>query len=68
MCFSLQTRDHDVWVEVNQSVHGHDFWQTDYNPKTATWEVTYTVALDRPNDVPVPTECRFLLNQEQREE
>tara|TARA_R110002096_G_scaffold374692_2_gene568406 strand:- start:1266 stop:3437 length:2172 start_codon:yes stop_codon:yes gene_type:complete len=28
---------------VNQSVHGNDFWQTDYDPAKGTWSHTYNV-------------------------
>lgn len=28
---------------VEQSVHGGDFWQTDYDPDTQTWSQTFTV-------------------------
>lgn len=28
---------------VNQSVHGNDFWQTDYDPTNGTWSQTYNV-------------------------
>ena len=31
---------------VDQSVHGNDFWQTDYDPATQRWEMTFTVPLD----------------------
>ena len=30
---------------VDQSVHGNDFWQTDYDPHTNTWSRSYTVKL-----------------------
>ena len=30
-------------VRVDQSVHGNDFWQTDYDPKSGTWSQTFTV-------------------------
>ena len=30
---------------LNQSVHGNDFWQTDYDPESATWSQTFTVPL-----------------------
>ncbi|MDA1040528.1 MAG: LamG domain-containing protein [Planctomycetota bacterium] len=35
---------------VDQSVHGGDFWQTDYDPVTQTWSHTFTVA--RPGTTP----------------
>ena len=28
---------------VDQSVHGNDFWQTDYDAATARWSLTYTI-------------------------
>jgi hypothetical protein len=31
---------------VDQSVHGNDFWQTDYDPTQRRWEITYNVPLD----------------------
>ena len=33
---------------LNQSVHGNDFWQTDYSVDTKTWSRTYNVRNDRP--------------------
>ena len=29
---------------VDQSVHGGDFWQTDYDPATQRWEMTFNVS------------------------
>ncbi len=29
---------------LNQSVHGNDFWQTDYNPATQQWQQTFNLA------------------------
>ena len=37
-----------TWHAVNQSVHGNDFWQTDYDPQSQTWEITFTVPADSP--------------------
>jgi hypothetical protein len=28
---------------LHQAVHGNDFWQTDYDPESATWSLTYNV-------------------------
>jgi hypothetical protein len=33
-------------VSLDQSVHGNDYWQTDYDPVSKTWEITYSVLLD----------------------
>jgi hypothetical protein len=30
-------------VRVDQSVHGNDFWQTDYDPQSGTWSQTFTI-------------------------
>jgi hypothetical protein len=30
---------------LNQSIHGSDFWQTDYDAKTQTWSHTYNVPI-----------------------
>ena len=38
------------WVAVDQGVHGNDFWQTDHDPVTDTWRITYNVSLDTPGD------------------
>ena len=58
--YTLQKKGDDAWERVDQSVHGRDSWQTDYDAETATWEMTYTVPLDRPDDIRTPTEFRFL--------
>jgi hypothetical protein len=31
---------------LNQSIHGNDFWQTNYAPETKTWSQTYNVPID----------------------
>lgn len=30
-------------VRVDQSVHGNDYWQTDYDPQSGTWSQTFTI-------------------------
>jgi len=40
--------DHALLIDgqpVDQSVHGNDFWQTDYDTETATWSQTFNVPL-----------------------
>ena len=46
----LQKKVAGRWESVDQSVHGKDFWQTDYDASAGTWEITYSVPLDTPND------------------
>lgn len=31
---------------LDQSIHGHDFWQTDYDPATGTNKMTFNLPLD----------------------
>lgn len=33
-------------LKLNQEVHGNDYWQTDFNASSKTWEITYTLVLD----------------------
>jgi hypothetical protein len=35
---------------VDQSIHGHDFWQTDYDPTTQRWSQTYNVPVNAGDD------------------
>ncbi len=49
------------WRLVDQSVHGRDFWQADYDPSAGAWDITYTVPLDSPEDARVRREFRFRL-------
>jgi len=30
---------------VNQSVHGNDFWQTDFDVATKSWSLTYNLPI-----------------------
>jgi hypothetical protein len=60
--YGLQKYVDEAWEEVDQSVHGRDFWQTDYEDGTGTWEITYTVRQDRLDDNRVPTAYRFSRN------
>jgi len=39
------------WIKVDQSVHGNDYWQTDYDSCINKWSITYNVNLDdKPKD------------------
>jgi hypothetical protein len=33
---------------LDQSTHGNDFWQTDYDPASHTWELTFNIPVDDP--------------------
>ena len=48
------SRGHTLYLDgqpVNQSIHGNDFWQTDYDPASQRWSRTYNlpIAGDRPH-------------------
>lgn len=37
---------HRLWIDghpLDQSVHGNDYWQTDYDADTRTWSLTWQV-------------------------
>jgi hypothetical protein len=48
--FKLEQKTKDGWVEIDQSYHGKDFWQVDFNAKNHNWDVTYSLPLDSPGD------------------
>ena len=43
----LLRREGGVWKPVDQSVHGNDFWQTDFDAARQAWRITYNVPLDQ---------------------
>jgi hypothetical protein len=42
----LYRKNSEKWEKVDQSHHGNDFWQTDYDPVSNTWEFTYNIKMD----------------------
>jgi len=48
-----------LWQQVDQSVHGNDFWQTEYRASTGTWDITYNVNLDTTGDKKEKNEFKF---------
>ena len=41
-------RDHQLLFDgqlVDQSVHGNDFWQTDFDAATQSWSLTYNLPI-----------------------
>ncbi|MCX6218562.1 putative Ig domain-containing protein [Spirosoma sp.] len=49
---TLYIRQNNQWKAINQAVYGKDFWQTDFDPATQTWDLTFNINLDSPNDIP----------------
>jgi len=37
--------------QIDQSIHGNDFWQTDYDPAKRTWSITYNINLALQNPI-----------------
>ena len=58
--FHLEQKINGDWVEIDQSHYGKDFWQTDYNPETARWEITYSLPLDTADDDRIQAEFRLV--------
>lgn len=58
----LERHEGGKWQTVDQSAYGNDFWQTDYNATTGTWEITYSVPLDTTEDEPRRRRFRFVLS------
>jgi hypothetical protein len=58
----LEEKRNDEWVEIDQSHHGKDYWQTDFNPDNGTWEITYSLPLDSPGDERIKREFRLVVN------
>jgi hypothetical protein len=52
-------RDYELWrddgqgpLRVDQAIHGRDFWQTDFDPTSRTWSLSYNVPVDIKDDRP----------------
>ena len=62
----LEELSNGNWVALNQATVGKDFWQSDYDPVSASWQITFNVKLDGVyqdltglRDSPVPRTFRF---------
>lgn len=55
----LEVKENETWIPVDQAVHGDDFWQTDYDTQTGSWQVTYSTPMDTPGDRRVSRAFRF---------
>jgi hypothetical protein len=48
----LEVGEADIWKPVDQAVHGKDFWQCDVDPQTRTYQITYSIGSDTPDEGP----------------
>jgi len=55
----LFRKENGRWKKIDQHVHGKDFWQTEYNASNGTWEITFNVDMDSPDDARKTVEFRF---------
>ena len=39
----LETKQEGVWVSVDQSVEGNDYWQAAYNAASSSYELTFNI-------------------------
>ena len=46
--WTLEEYQNGQWVDVDQSVHGNDFWQTTFNEANSTYALTFSVNTDAP--------------------
>lgn len=44
--FDINVYKNEKKIKLNQEVHGKDYWQTDYDPTTKTWDLTFSMPLD----------------------
>lgn len=58
--FKLEHKVDGIWIELDQSHYGKDFWQTDFNSTTQRWELTYSLPLDTPQDESQTHEFRLI--------
>ena len=42
----LERNEQGVWVEIDQAIHGNDFWQAAFDPLTDTYTLIYSVQND----------------------
>lgn len=52
------------WEQIDQSEFGNDYWQTDFDPLSGTWEITYNINMDSPGDKSIEREFRFEMESE----
>lgn len=59
----LYVKEGSRWTRIDQSLHGNDYWQTDFNISSGTWEVTYNINTDSPGDKTLEREFKFEVSE-----
>eukprot|EP00898_Chlorokybus_atmophyticus_P007843 jgi/Chlat1/805/Chrsp104S01265 len=57
----LQIQNGRRWSTINQAVNGKDFWQTEFDYRTGTFDVTYSISLDTRGDRRITRVFQFFL-------
>jgi len=56
----LYERINAKWIKIDQQFYGNDYWQAEFDPVSKSWEITYNINLDSPNDRKIKREFRFV--------
>jgi len=57
--YGLERFTADGWQRVDQSVHGHDYWQTGFDAEQRTFRMTFNVPLNQTDSGIVPQRFRL---------
>ncbi len=60
---ALYIKKGNQWTQIDQSTYGNDYWQTDFDPTSGTWEMTYNIRMDSEGDKPVEREFKFKIGE-----
>jgi hypothetical protein len=60
----LEEKVNGSWEKIDQSNYGKDFWQADFYQ--GSWDITFNVNLDSPEDARVTREFRFSIKGSRR--
>jgi hypothetical protein len=56
---ALYIKDNGSWKKIDQSYNGNDFWQTDFDQSSGTWEFSYNINMDSDEDRHAEREFKF---------
>lgn len=51
------------WEQIDQSTINNDYWQTDFDSSSATWEITYNINMDSQDDKVIERELKFEIGE-----
>ncbi|MDR2756901.1 MAG: hypothetical protein LBC20_14475 [Planctomycetaceae bacterium] len=62
---TLYRKHLENWEKIDQSHHGNDFWQTDFDQNSRTWEIIYNINMDSTDNNKNDQEFKFELKDQQ---